>query len=230
MSNIKETDLFPPVKKWLEDKGFKVYSEVSPKRCNARADIVAIQDKITVVVELKTSLNLDLMEQCVAWKHRAHYIYAAVPKPKEFNQYSLSLLRQEGIGLLPVEFNYNGVGWCKESALIVPKLHRKISPILYDWLGKHQEQYEKSEVQGGNYGGGYLTPYTLTINKVKDFLISWSNSGKWISMDAILKHCETHYSTPRPSLNKALREYEKEWCETSVIKGKLHFRIKKVVK
>ncbi|MCL6599808.1 MAG: hypothetical protein K6T81_13895 [Alicyclobacillus macrosporangiidus] len=60
---MKETDLFEPVKKWLEERDFIVYSEVQFDR---RADVVGRLGNILVVVELKTSLSLDLIEQTPA--------------------------------------------------------------------------------------------------------------------------------------------------------------------
>lgn len=59
---MKESDLYEPIKQWLESKGYKVYSEVTPYGSAARADVVGVCDKDTVVVELKLSLSLELLD------------------------------------------------------------------------------------------------------------------------------------------------------------------------
>lgn len=53
MAGPRETDLYPPVKAFLEAQGYVVKAEV------ARCDVVAVRgDEPPVVVELKTRFNL----------------------------------------------------------------------------------------------------------------------------------------------------------------------------
>ena len=55
---IKETDLYPIVCRYLEQQGFEVKAEV--KHC----DVVAVRGvEPPVIVELKTTLNLELVLQ-----------------------------------------------------------------------------------------------------------------------------------------------------------------------
>lgn len=42
---LKESDLFPPIKEWLQERGWEVYSEVSVEK---RADIVRRPLRATV--------------------------------------------------------------------------------------------------------------------------------------------------------------------------------------
>lgn len=73
---ILETDLYEPVRDYLEKQGYTVHSEV--KHC----DITAIKGEELVVVELKTSFNLKLLAQTVRRQRVADSVYVAVPKPK----------------------------------------------------------------------------------------------------------------------------------------------------
>lgn len=220
MANMKEVDLFDPVKDWLEERGYLVYPEVCYG--GARADIVATNHPVVTVVELKTSLSLDVIAQAVRWRGTANYVYVGVPKPqKGFDRYVLNLLRREGVGLLTVDVNrwYSDI-LCRHDSYCIPILNRKPATKLRGVLSEH---HLKMDIKGGNAGGGYLTPYKGTIIGVQKFLKE--NKG-WRTMDEILKHCNTHYSTPKPSLSKSLRDFEHEWCEASVIGRKLHFRYK----
>ena len=81
-----EAALGPPVIAWLESQGWDVYQEVESGRQSYRADIVAIKDKLVLVVELKTSLTFDLLYQAQRWRDKAHHVYAAVPacRPSEY--------------------------------------------------------------------------------------------------------------------------------------------------
>lgn len=232
---IKETELFAPTKTWLEYNGYKVYSEVVPKRLSTRADVVGVNDVLTTVVELKTSLSLDLLEQAIDWIPYAHYIYVCVPKAKKRNALALKILSQYGIGMLEVDLKRNDI-----QKVLSPKINRKISSNIKDSLTIYHDKYSPD---GGTKGGGYITEYRITIIKVKEFLakarrglpIYHIKNGKyqqvhnvdgWLSLNDILDYCETHYSSPKQSLAYALMNFENDWCESMKIGRKLHYRIK----
>ncbi|WP_371168240.1 DUF2161 domain-containing phosphodiesterase [Aliiroseovarius sp. 2305UL8-7] len=75
MSKPAETELYAPVKSWLEDLGYEVKSEVGP------ADVVALRDDAPpVVVELKAGFSLTLLQQAVARQSVTDVVYVAVPR------------------------------------------------------------------------------------------------------------------------------------------------------
>ncbi len=54
-NGLRETDLYPPIKRMLEKQGYEVKSEID------EADVVAVRDEDDpVVVELKTSFSLSV--------------------------------------------------------------------------------------------------------------------------------------------------------------------------
>src|SRR5690606_10603973 len=69
----KETELYPPVKAYMEQRGYLVRSEV--RDC----DLAAVKDGHLVVVELKTRFNLDLILQGVDRQRLCPNVYLAVP-------------------------------------------------------------------------------------------------------------------------------------------------------
>jgi hypothetical protein len=216
---IKESDLYQPVKRFLEDAGYEVYAEVEPKlsgNWNARADVIGYNKPAVCIVEMKTSLSVELIEQAYKWLPHAHYIYVAVPwRKKKVPTFILKLLNNFGIGVLEVN-SYGRAVTTQRAKFNRPRHKHDWSRIL---LPQHQ-----TWVEGGNAGGGYVTPYKLTIERVKQYLSR--NPHRWFSMQEILDHCETHYSNPKNSLSKALREFEHAWCETRIEKRKLQYRIK----
>ena len=76
MSGARETDLYGPVKGFLEGQGFVVKGEV------ADADVVACRgDDPPVIVELKLRFSLSLFHQAVTRLKVTDLVYLAVPRP-----------------------------------------------------------------------------------------------------------------------------------------------------
>lgn len=217
---MKETDLFFPVKEWLEERGYEVFSEVQSRYTGGRADIVAVNGPSVSVVEMKTSLSLDVIAQAYRWKPYANYIYVAVPRSRhrKLHGYASLFLKRDGIGLLEVDDKQ----WTRVNDIIRAIFHRRIDDHIRESLVPQHK-----ELPGGHAGGGYVTTYRLTIDRVKSYLRTCALRNKndgWVTIKDILDHCETHYSAPKPSLSKALREFENDWCETKKEGGKLWFR------
>lgn len=235
---MKETDLYAPVKAWLEHGGHTVYSEVQPKRFTSRrADVFATHGSIDTVIELKTSLSLTLLDQCAGWGQYAHLVYAAVPAPSRYlyghllNRYvpelGIKVMRDHGIGLLYVDGD-------KVYNVLRARLNRRIEPILRDSLTEYHLTHSPD---AGTNAGGHITPYRVTMLRVREFLekmhdiydrdsYSLRVVDGWVTIDQILSKCETHYSSPKPSTVAALQNYESDWCETKVEGRKRYFRCK----
>ena len=217
---IKESDLFPAVKEWLEERGYEVYSEVKCKGNSGRADVVGKSGNLITVVEMKISVSLALIEQAFRWKRLANYVYVAIPKPqKGVHWFAARMLRREGIGILFID--------CKSRepwayANCEPKLNRKIESYLREAL----REEHKNGPPGGHAGGGYVTEYKLTIKRVKEFLQWRTRNGEWLTITEVLEDCWTHYHTPKQSLSNALLKIESDWCEAKKINGRWHFRFK----
>jgi hypothetical protein len=213
---IKESDLYQPVKRLLEGIGYEVYAEVEVRGARGRADIIAYNKPAVCIVEMKTSLSIELIEQAYMWLPYGHYIYVAIPyRKKGMPKFMTKLLSNFGIGVIEVD-RYGYARVTVRARFNRPKHKKDWSKIL---LPQHQ-----TWVEGGTNGGGYVTPYKLTIERVRQYLSR--NPHRWFSMQEILDHCETHYSNPKNSLSKALREFEHAWCETRIEKRKLQYRIK----
>lgn len=72
---MKETDLYGPVKQFLEEEGYQVQAEV--KDC----DIAALRDGQMVIVELKKSFNLKLVYQAIERQGLTETVFVAIPRP-----------------------------------------------------------------------------------------------------------------------------------------------------
>lgn len=77
MTKPSETDLYDPVKTWLEDLGYEVKAEIGA------ADVVAVRDdEVPVIVEMKLGFSLTLLHQAVARQAISDNVYVAVPRWK----------------------------------------------------------------------------------------------------------------------------------------------------
>src|SRR6185369_3917345 len=96
---VVETDLYIPVKAFLEKQGYTVKAEIG------RCDVVARRgDEPPIVVELKNVLNLSLLPQGVDRLSVSDTVYLAVPNAGAAlaDRRVHKLLRRLGLGLLVV--------------------------------------------------------------------------------------------------------------------------------
>ena len=112
MSNLQETDLYQPVKAFLEGQGYSVKSEIS------NSDVVAVrgEDEL-VIVELKTAFTLPLVLQGIQRLNVADYVYLAFAIQTDRSVATiwrrhyrdvLKLCRMLGLGLMTVRIAEDG--------------------------------------------------------------------------------------------------------------------------
>ena len=106
LKKLTEKDLYLPVKKLFEEKGYRVKGEVQ------HCDLVAQSaGKPLVIVELKKNLNLELFLQVIDRLTITDQVYVAFPLPKSTQKSALwnrkkrtilRLCRRIGVGLIVV--------------------------------------------------------------------------------------------------------------------------------
>jgi hypothetical protein len=95
---LLETDLYLPVKRFLEAQGYDVKAEIG------ECDVLAVRgEEPPVIIELKTGFNLQLLLQGIDRQAVTDTVYLAVPEPKRpLSRDILGLCRRLGLGLLVV--------------------------------------------------------------------------------------------------------------------------------
>lgn len=110
---MKETDLYPHIKAYLEDLGYIVKAEV------ADCDVMAEKDGQMIAVEMKTGITIRLLAQAAKRQRIMDLVYIAVPKPAFRRQTSrefqdlIHLIRRLNLGLLYVQ--PKGEGYVEEA-------------------------------------------------------------------------------------------------------------------
>jgi len=98
MRDFKEEDMYAPIKKFFEGRGYVVKGEV------ARCDMVIVKDDETAIVELKKAFNMTLLYQALDRQKISNAVYIAIPL-KAFmarRGHILHVLEKLGIGLVTV--------------------------------------------------------------------------------------------------------------------------------
>ena len=104
---MRESDLYPPIKAYLEAQGYEVKAEIG------ECDVMACRgDEPPVVVELKLTFSLALVMQGVARQTMFDHVYLAVPVSSDRGwklRYKdiIRLCRRLGLGLLAVRVGRN---------------------------------------------------------------------------------------------------------------------------
>ncbi|MBT5435919.1 MAG: hypothetical protein HOK83_19930, partial [Rhodospirillaceae bacterium] len=74
MAKLRETDIYEPIKAFLEGQGYTVKGEIG------RCDVVAVKDDAEpVIVELKLAFSLPLIFQGLQRQSLSELVYLAVP-------------------------------------------------------------------------------------------------------------------------------------------------------
>jgi hypothetical protein len=100
---LKESDLYPPIKKYLEHQGYQVNAEV------AHCDVTARKGDELIIIELKVKFGISLLIQAVERQRITDSVYVAIPVPPgkslppNYKGIKL-LLRKLEIGLILVYF------------------------------------------------------------------------------------------------------------------------------
>ena len=99
---MRETDLYEPIKRFLEQQGYEVKAEIGS------ADVVAVRgNEPPLIVETKTGFSLSLFHQGTERQAITDLVYIAVPlgrgqASRKALQRNLKLCRLLGLGLLTV--------------------------------------------------------------------------------------------------------------------------------
>lgn len=108
MGKLLESDLYGPIRDYLQGLGYEVKGEV--KHC----DMTALRDGELLVVELKRGFTLELVYQAIDRQRIADGVYVAVPLPKRGYMSPrvpemVRLCRRLELGLIFVGFTSRGL-------------------------------------------------------------------------------------------------------------------------
>lgn len=200
-----ESELALIIETWLKNSGWEVFKEVKPKTGTHIADIVALKNGEIVIIETKLHYGTQVLEQAHNWLKVAHRIYVGVPANNYSNIVLNHFLRFHGIGqILVFSPTENRPGYCRiniEAKKVEPEYKAHILGSLH---------IKQKDSIAGSKGGGHVTPYSLTIDNIRDFL---KNNGP-TTIEEIVKNITHHYASQSnavSTLSKRLVEVETDF-------------------
>ena len=165
---MKESELYPPIKEFLENQGYEVKAEIE------NCDAVAIRDKLVIAIELKLSINLTVLLQAVDRLKYSDTIYIGVPSNipplKKNRRRIVKLMRMLGIGLIVVHPR-SKVG--KVEVLCDPGEYkpRQVKKRQEKLLGEFFHRVGDPNLGGSSTKRGIMTAYRQQALAVAAYLI-----------------------------------------------------------
>lgn len=186
----KETEVAAQVVSWLTSQHWDVYQEVGGPE--GTADIVARFNGRIWVVEVKQSLNLQVIEQAYRWHPYAHMVSVAYPsesktRGKPHMVFGRQVCEKFGVGVLEV---FEPTAWTQRvvQQTISPQLRRKPLRGLEAQLHERHKTY----CAAGTAAGKRWTPFKETAEAVKAFV--WANPG--VDAKTLVYKIKHHYRSP----------------------------------
>lgn len=167
MSSARESDLYAPVRDFLESLGYSVKAEIGD------CDVAAVKDGMLLAVELKPTASLKLLMQAASRLGTADSVYIAVPADtpavtKEKAAFE-RLLRLLGVGLLLVDTVSGSVSAVLDPGEYRPRKRRTHKEFL---LRQHAELVGDPNTGGSRRRGGIMTPYRQRALRIAALLSS----------------------------------------------------------
>lgn len=184
---FKESDIARVAMEYLQGFGWDCFPEAQFHAYDRRADIAAVRDGLLYIVEAKVTFSWTLLEQAFGWLYKAHYVSVAVPGGR-IPFAAEGLCREKGIGIIGVYPSANSKHDDQIYISESPRLHRSAHTIAKIYI-EHLHEDMKQFTPGTT--GSYSTPWTRTMNEIKDYITK--NPG--CLLKDIMNDCKHHYRT-----------------------------------
>ncbi len=165
---MKESDLYVPLKRFLESQGYEVKGEVQD------CDAVAVRGtEAPVVVELKLSINLNVVLQAVERLSLTPKVYIGIPKQcktlSRRRKHIIKLLKMLGLGLVVIDSSRGG-GSVKVLLDPVEYKPRKSKYRQERLLGEFMKRVGDPNLGGKEKRTGIMTVYRQRALAIARFL------------------------------------------------------------
>lgn len=205
LDKISEIELAERVVNWLKEQGWEIYQEVAFMSSKI-ADIVAIKDNQSWVIECKTSFGLKVLEQAFDWKVFANYVSVAVPYRSIYKSKIANIILNDlKIGALLISVK----GWDESR-----RVEEYLKPIFYDCgkinIIKYLHNEQKTWAQAGSKSGNRYTKFKGTVNQIYEYLKLHPGS----TLKEIIKNIHHHYSK-----DSTAQSAISAWIRNGVIKN-----------
>ena len=152
---VRETELYAPLKSFLEDQGYEVKSEIGA------ADVVGQRgEEEPLIVEMKTGFTLSVVHQAIARQSISDIVYIAIPRGsgttfRKSLKANRSLCRRLGLGLITIRLKDGFVETHADPGPYAPRKSKQKKTDLLREFAKRTGDPNK----GGSTRQGLMTAY-----------------------------------------------------------------------
>ncbi len=233
---MAESDLYPPIYDLLNGLKYDVYPEVQPYQGWNRIDVFAKRPGGTMIVEMKTTLSIKVLDQAYTWfqEGAADYICIAVPVLQKGTPGGRSnelypippvvdeICNKFGFGIITVSMQRGTARFAKQ-----PRW-QSTNREMCDRIESVLTDYHK-EGTGGTQRG--LTSFEITTRRLVEHLESRrdENLGDvWVLVSDVTEQILHHYTgkTPAATLRSQMEKYRNHLFEFKKIKKRIHIRLR----
>ncbi|WP_181389633.1 DUF2161 domain-containing phosphodiesterase [Leucothrix pacifica] len=178
---MKESDLYLPLKHYLEGQGYEVKGEVH------HCDVVAVRaDESPVVVELKLSFNLSILLQVVERLSLTPTVYIGIPLDTTIlrtrRKHVLKLVKMLGLGLIVIDPKAGSVNTLLDPQEYKPRVVKRKQQRL---LGEFSARVGDPNTGGQAMKKGLMTAYRQKALNIGDYLLQHGASQPKVIAAAI---------------------------------------------
>ena len=164
---MKESDLYLPLKRFLEGQGYEVKGEVLD------CDVMAVRgDEEPLLIELKLSLNLSVLLQVVERLSLSSKVYIGVPRDvtvlKKKRKQVLKLIRMLGLGLVRIDHEKDQVEIVLDPIEYKPRIAKRKQERL---LGEFVHRVGDPNLGGTAMKQGVMTFYRQQAISIANYLL-----------------------------------------------------------
>lgn len=195
---LTEKDVAAAVIEWLERAGWEVFQEVQVTQYGRIADIVAMRGGTSWMIEAKTNLTLQLLEQghyWTAWASRSSIAFPAVEKgeggTKRARWFAEQICRTLGIGMLELTHrDYETTALGPDGKITLEEiLIPKEKPAAPNDIKQYLRERHKHYAQAGSAGHDHWTPFKETRDKA----IAFIQAHPGCTMTELIAGIDHHY-------------------------------------
>jgi hypothetical protein len=165
---MRETDLYLPIKSFLESQNYEVKGEV--KNC----DVLAVREnEEPVIIELKLSLNLNVILQAVERLSLSSVVYIGIPRQykmmKKKRRDVVKLIKMLGLGLIliDVERKVGNIDILVDPTEYKPRISKTRKERL---LGEFMKRVGDPNLGGSDKRKGVMTAYRQQALSIAKYL------------------------------------------------------------
>lgn len=207
---MTEIELAKKLILWLQDQQWDIYQEVSLGYGQPTADIVALRNGMTWVIETKMNISLALMEQAHKYIWLSNYVSIAIPA----NPYWKSGLRkrQKGQNFADLILQHFGIGKLTVGEndireIVAPRL-RRVHQILN--IKSYLVSMQKTHAPAGNAEKRKWTPFQETVNNIIDYVRLHPGA----TLKEVINSIDHHYAS-----SVTAKTYIAQWIHKGIIKN-----------